>query len=753
MLTARDACARAKEYQATVRGKDAANVLGISPLLAGRDLTPLPSSAEAGKVSRQICGDRRRDVQAQFMEYHHQVVAGHYAPPVPRTGSPPLPYSCLPGGVAILDHVQALAESQDSTLSGGSFLPFIEGTLELCAAHRQPSANPPAVRTLVFPESSDAQILSFIREFNDMIAAAEAPAHGFLPHSFFHFDVEGVSSYPECGFQIIPEGLDPLRIQASTQPARIHLGHFSKRFDIVIPWRALHIGSDYRGAYRLRVPSLRVSTLWHSLFSKLRGVAIGIGLDSDLRNLSEFFEHFFPADKFGPIRVKTADLEVLLAFAGFNSTRTNISALNYFFTGGFIVKHWEVRCGFGQWGSTAQLPPTLNLYLQSEAIGVLNTALVCLCCILLHWFVTPGIAAVVSRKTPAKFLGWFARFWSFILGEFRVPAADQFSTSGDRANSPKRMLRNLVPARSASPVFTADALAECAPSWRAITGGGCPSDQLAFDHLLNTVWPLLASRRVPFHLRWESDIKVVTGFLSGRPSPSARQWSGNFPGCRPDSSLLEVPALVPLSRTHLAPLRDELKVFKDSLPDGHIQRTLSLAQLLLSFTWQHPVETFEMFQRQVALTKKHFVQRDFDLLRPLVVAYFPEAAEFDGPAAYTRFKAARSQRAMEKRLARLATVLTASSNPAERVTLRRKIRDLRKAVAASERTVVLATNDISRVQYDPASPTPTASPTSPTPEEAELVQEEIRRVTYRDTSPPPISDDELVITTAEWDQL
>ena len=122
MLTARDACTRAKEYQATVRRRDAANVLGISPLLAGRDLTPLPSSAEAGKVSRQICGDRHRDIQARFMDYHHQVVAGHYAPPVPRTGSPPLPYSCLPGGVAILDHVQALAESQDSTLSGGSFL-------------------------------------------------------------------------------------------------------------------------------------------------------------------------------------------------------------------------------------------------------------------------------------------------------------------------------------------------------------------------------------------------------------------------------------------------------------------------------------------------------------------------------------------------------------------------------------------------------------------------------------------------------
>ena len=89
MLSARDACVRASAYHATVRERDAANILGISPLLADRDLTPLPSSAEAGKVSRKICGDRDRDVETKFEAYHRQVTLGCYAPPVPDTDSYP----------------------------------------------------------------------------------------------------------------------------------------------------------------------------------------------------------------------------------------------------------------------------------------------------------------------------------------------------------------------------------------------------------------------------------------------------------------------------------------------------------------------------------------------------------------------------------------------------------------------------------------------------------------------------------------
>ena len=759
MLVASDACARAKAHHAAVRQRDAANVLSISPLLASRDLTPLPSSAEAGRVSRNICGDRSRhhqtrDIQNRYMEYHQQVAPGCYAPPLPRTHRPPLPDSCLPGGVAVLDHIQALVESQNSAQSGGSFLPFISGTLDLCSTHRQPSANLPRVRTLIFPTSSDTEIASFVRDFNALIADSLAPASGFMPHSLYHFDVENVSSYPECPFKIIPQGREEVHIWKSNQPARIHFGFYSTRFEIVIPWTSVHLSSDHRGAFSLRVPSLRVSDMWHTLFSKLRGTAIGIGLNSDIEMLSEFWANFFPRDRYGPILLKTAELEVLLAFAGYNSTKTNITALNFFFTGGFIVKHWEIRCGFGRWGSTLPLPPTLDLYLQSEAIGVLNTALVCLCSILLHWFVTPGIAAVVSRKTPDKFLGWFARFWSCVLGSYAVPTADQFSNSEDRTTTPRRMLQSLVATRGNDAVFSVTSLADCFPPWRNVTGGGSPSDQLTLDHLLTTVWPLLSGNQVPTHLRWESNFQLVSGFLSGRPVPSARQWSRRSLGCHPDSSLLEVPLCLPPAEGFLAPLRNQLREFRCSLPGEDPLKSLSLAQLLLSFVWQHPETAFQMFENQASQRRKHFKQRDFDLIRPLVIAYFPEAARVDGPAAYLRFKADRTTRGKERTLQALLTRLRDSPTAVERVRLRRKIRNLRRTISRLEGAAPAdAVASPPETRYDPASPTMTASPASPTPEEAEPEIEEERRIVYRETTPTPAPDDELIISTADWDQL
>jgi hypothetical protein len=101
----------------------------------------------------------------------------------------------------------------------------------------------------------------------------------------------------------------------------------------------------------------------------------------------------------GPLTIHTLDLLVLLALAEYNSPKTSITALNFFFTGGIIQKQWEIRRGMGHWSSASAFPHCLNLYLQSEAIGVLNTALVALMCILVHWFVT----RVSSKQTKINF--------------------------------------------------------------------------------------------------------------------------------------------------------------------------------------------------------------------------------------------------------------------------------------------------------------------------------------------------------------
>lgn len=678
MLSVDEAKLRALRHHAVTRQDDAVNILRIHPLLNDRSLKNLPSSAEMGAISRNVCRaphPGRRDLQSSFLYYYSQAEVGSYAPLIPSAGIPPLSTSCLPGGAAILEHLTALLSSQPSTVCGGSFLPWISGTLDLCSQYRQPTRTLPVVRTLVFGRSSDAEIASFAREFNSKIAASETLVRGFIPNAFYSFDVESVTALPNSAFKISDGTLNGMELHEAKLPARIHFGFHDSRFEIVIPWEDRHLSSNLQASYTLHLPSGRQNSMWHGLFARLKGTAVGIGLKEDLKQLSDFLAHFFPAGQFGPVLLKTADLEVLLAMAGFNSARTNISALNYFFTGGVILKPWQIRCGLGRWGSTDPLPPALSLYLQSEVVGVLNTALLCLCCILVHWFVTPGIAAVVSRKTPQKFIAWFSRFWATVLRGASIPATNQFGNSVDRVGSPREMVRSVVFSGGQPLIFTPEALASCIPPWRNVTGGGCPSDQLAIDHLLSTVWPMVKGAGVPLHLRWESNLKMVTGFLSGKPTPSARTWSSIDPGCQPDQATVDLPVLVPRSSGNgfLAPLRPHLAAYKSSLQEGHVLKALSISQLALSYAWQHPEETFGLFQHQISGQKKHFSNQEFDLLRPLVAASFPEVEESFAPTSYQCFRLARTCRNEGIRISQLKDRFLATSDPKSRRQLRKKM--------------------------------------------------------------------------------
>jgi hypothetical protein len=161
----------------------------------------------------------------------------------------------------------------------------------------------------------------------------------------------------------------------------------------------------------------------------------------------------------GPLKIRTLDLLVLLALAEYNSPKPSITALNFFFTGGIIQKPWEIRCGMGHWSSASALPHCLNLYLQSEAIGVLNTALVALKCILVHWFVTPGIAAVASRKSPSIFLSWFWRIVCTVLTDAHLPHDLEFSNCGDHSHSPRQRIAMIAYTNGTVPVFSPEDLA------------------------------------------------------------------------------------------------------------------------------------------------------------------------------------------------------------------------------------------------------------------------------------------------------
>lgn len=754
MLAAPDAVARARAYHTRVRERDAHFSTNITPVLSDRSLEPLPTSSMVTSVSRRICGNATPQtagaMERKFMQYCQRGRPGCYAPLLPGSQNPPIPLSTLPGKVAVLDHLRAVIESQDPLSAGGSYMPFLQNTLEFLSDHRQPPAAWPASQKIVFGQSSDLEICSFIKDFNNTVRESASYTPGHLPHSFYHFDVEEISSCAEVGFTVHREGAEEVTISKSKTVARIHLGTHTRRFDIVIPWEPVHVSSNFQGTYVLRMGPGPISSHWFTLFSELAGVAIGIGVEEDVKTIKSFLHCFFPRERFGSLHLRRASLEVLLVLAGYNSTRTNISSLNFFFTGGLVVKPWEMRCGFGRWGDVSTLSHALSLYLQSEAVGVLNTALVCLCCLLVHLFPTPGIAAIVTRKPPSKFLEWFTAFWARIMGEFEIAPADQFSNSADRCDSPRRMIRRLIP--FGSPSVDARDLAELLPPWRPVTGGGCPSDQLALEHLVRTAIPILRVASLPLHLRLSTDPSLITGFLTASRAPTGRDWTSRGLGCFPDPSQLPVTLSFAQSATGRFSVNTAVRQFKERLHPRHPQRTLSVAQLLLSYTWQNPAEAFEHWRLQARTGCMRFTNREFHLLKPVLTSYFPEAEEVTGSREQQQFCDRRLLRSRQFRLQRLLRARDMASE-ADRRQIERKIKRMQASI----------------LKLGLPTPTPRRAPEVSAPMEASAThsevpaghpdecseEEEDRRIMIVETSESDeeIQEDELIISTSSWDCL
>jgi hypothetical protein len=200
------------------------------------------------------------------------------------------------------------------------------------------------------------------------------------------------------------------------------------------------MSDSYSADFTLEVLASPLSCLWRDLFKKLPGYAVGIGLDHDLailnRMLSVCYKFMF---REGPVKIKTVDLQVLLALAGYNSLKTCLSVMNYTFVGGFIQKNWRIQCGLSLW-SQLSLPLSLSLYLQSEAVAALNVVNVACLALLVHWFVVPGIAAVASHKTPMKFISWFSRLLISFLDGAQLPGHLVFSSGVDRVISPEELV-------------------------------------------------------------------------------------------------------------------------------------------------------------------------------------------------------------------------------------------------------------------------------------------------------------------------
>ncbi len=292
----------------------------------------------------------------------------------------------------------------------------------------------------------------------------------------------------------------------------------------------------------------------------------------------------------------------------------------------------------GLWATTSALPPHLDLYLQSEAHAALNTANIASMSILVHWFVTPGIAAVVSRKSPVKFLAWFERFLVAVLLHARLPDGNPFQGGHDRVRQPTALIRNIQYTPGQAHPFEPEMLAECIPPWRNVTGGGCFSDQRAFDHLIGTVRAMVNADGAPNHFRWESDLRVIDGFLTGKPSPSAEATRPRGKGCSSDPATRAIPEVLDSSANLIMnPLSAILRKFRATLPDGHELKRSTVNQLLLLYTWRYPLRVSALFLLSSRDEMRSFYPEHYDLVRPLILAISDKEDRYPVPDFYDRF--------------------------------------------------------------------------------------------------------------------
>jgi len=598
------------------------------PLLADHNNTSFPSRSALDETYKTICGENHRlhgrlNREECYMYYLDHCYNDRYAPKVPGGGDH-LSKDIWTGGAPVLEHVRALFGSQSQNQAGGSWEPFLNLTIDDATKSRQvaPETNP-EVETIVFGHSSSKEVKSFLDAFNKEIRSNKNPGTSRLASSFYHLDLECVTvthghnptiSYQRKGKTLVDDA------HLTNLPARIHLGFLNKRFDIIIPWKSNHINPyDCRGDFKLEFRNI-LDDLWHQLFSKLQGVAVGAALDRDISEIEQFIRSLRFRNPPNGINISFAEINVLLAIAGWNHAKTNISALNHFFTGGAVQKQWQIRCGLGRWSQPDRLPKALSCYLQSEAMAILNAANLASVCWLLHWFPTPGIAALMTGKEPKEFISWFHRLQLLLLNHAQL--GQQFYEARDRTDEPGAIISKIIYS-TPSITITPDDISTMIPPWRTVTFGGCESDLQALHHLKDKVLPILSKPGLPVDvgIKWDysSSIKALAGTYENSSIGSPT----NLLGCNFDLGLLHVYKNIPGMTSRKTTLRNLLRKHRDSLSKGAPEAALSATELSILYTWVHPQQALELYTKTFKgkHRSKFFELTHLVKLKPILVSY------------------------------------------------------------------------------------------------------------------------------------
>ena len=307
------------------------------------------------------------------------------------------------------------------------------------------------------------------------------------------------------------------------------------------------------------------------------------------------------------------------------------------------------------------------------------------------YIVTPGIAALTTRKEPVKFIKWFSSFQIAVLKDASLSTEALNAELGCREADPSSLISKIMFPPGSRPLLLAEDLSLMVPKWRNVIQSGCSTDLEAIDHLLYTVHPILSDYNVPKHMKFEADPFTVGPALSGRSMPaSSGVQNVKFIGCKFDSALLKVPNImieVASSCSNIT-VSHAYEVYREH----HIQdidpvKTLTPIQLSILYAWTYPVHFAELYMKSFLYESNvmFFEPIELYILKPLASAILGIA--LDDPPCLNSLKQNRFQVKNALRFENAMNMYEASEDPRERRKAQKMMKNLAKKENVSVETM------------------------------------------------------------------
>ena len=506
----------------------------------------------------------------------------------------------LPLGASVLDHVDVLLSDQSEIEAGGAYIYHVKESLEQCKT-KATNMDPEPVKCLSFGISTKLEVKEFLSSFGSAVREQSKSRPGFIPTNCFSFYVQEL----DLPLSHVYHKCSGLYTKIESAPSKVILGLGNKIWEISFPW--IWSSDNYILSLEKSYPDY-----WLDLFSKLQGFAVGFELEKSYRSLSKLINEYTFNNRVSYISLKRFDINVMLILAGYNSHCLDLDSVVFYLTG----QTWN-----------SDLPAKIN-YAHLTII----TATVLQIVFLINLFPSPGIGCLVTRKESLSFLQWFLGFYTSIISNCTLPKstlAELFPRSENRDVFEFMIVKPTA-------YFSSEDISRMLPKWNNITSGGCPTDLIAFNHLLNVLAPIVCRPGIPTHLRWPSGhLCQLTGLFG---QASGQSPSEELVGIRYDENLLKLPFIPHLTSNRRQPIISVCREFRSSLTKDSGLYNLTCEQLLILFTWLNPLFVSACYlighcEREEDV-EGQFSNADLLYLFPLISAFLYPSLASNFPADY-----------------------------------------------------------------------------------------------------------------------